>query len=115
MVYFDYEAIGLGTEEWHITQDCLVIGGTMIVHQAYRFALDPSPRTERALASHVGAHVSVRRLWSRSDPRPSTVVGRDENSARTLAALVAAVAGSVGDDKRPWRGCKTCRVAGNPR
>lgn len=27
----------------------------MIVHQAYRFALDPSPRSERALASHVGA------------------------------------------------------------
>jgi putative transposase len=27
----------------------------MIVHQAYRFALDPSPRAARALASHVGA------------------------------------------------------------
>lgn len=27
----------------------------MMVHQAYRFALDPSPRAERALASHVGA------------------------------------------------------------
>lgn len=27
----------------------------MIVHQAYRFALDPSPRAERLLASHVGA------------------------------------------------------------
>jgi putative transposase len=27
----------------------------MIVHQAYRFALDPSPRAERALASHVSA------------------------------------------------------------
>jgi putative transposase len=27
----------------------------MIVHQAYRFALDPSARAERALASHVGA------------------------------------------------------------
>lgn len=27
----------------------------MMVYQAYRFALDPSPRAERALASHVGA------------------------------------------------------------
>ncbi|MCY0879437.1 MAG: IS607 family element RNA-guided endonuclease TnpB [Firmicutes bacterium] len=27
----------------------------MTVHQAFRFALDPSPRVERALASHVGA------------------------------------------------------------
>ncbi len=27
----------------------------MITYQAYRFALDPSPRAERALASHVGA------------------------------------------------------------
>lgn len=27
----------------------------MKVHQAYRFALDPTPRQERALASHVGA------------------------------------------------------------
>ncbi|MCY0879713.1 MAG: helix-turn-helix domain-containing protein [Firmicutes bacterium] len=27
----------------------------MQVHQAFRFALDPSPRVERALASHVGA------------------------------------------------------------
>jgi len=27
----------------------------MIVHQAYRFVLDPSPRAARALASHVGA------------------------------------------------------------
>jgi putative transposase len=27
----------------------------MIVHQAFRFALDPSPRAARALASHVGA------------------------------------------------------------
>ncbi|MFN3486835.1 MAG: helix-turn-helix domain-containing protein, partial [Planctomycetota bacterium] len=27
----------------------------MIVHQAYRFALDPSPRAARVLASHVGA------------------------------------------------------------
>lgn len=27
----------------------------MMVHQAYRFALDPSPRAEGALASHVGA------------------------------------------------------------
>ena len=26
----------------------------MIVHQAYRFALDPTPRQQRALASHVG-------------------------------------------------------------
>ncbi|MER3401865.1 MAG: hypothetical protein C4337_00820, partial [Armatimonadota bacterium] len=27
----------------------------MMVHQAFRFALDPSPRAERMLASHVGA------------------------------------------------------------
>jgi putative transposase len=27
----------------------------MIVHQAYRFALDPTPRQQGALASHVGA------------------------------------------------------------
>jgi putative transposase len=27
----------------------------VIVHQAYRFALDPTPRQQRALASHVGA------------------------------------------------------------
>jgi putative transposase len=27
----------------------------MMVHQAFRFALDSSPRVERALASHVGA------------------------------------------------------------
>ncbi len=27
----------------------------MRVHQAFRFALDPSPRAERAIASHVGA------------------------------------------------------------
>jgi putative transposase len=27
----------------------------MRTHQAFRFALDPSPRVERALASHVGA------------------------------------------------------------
>ena len=26
----------------------------MIVHQAYRFALDPTPRQQDALASHVG-------------------------------------------------------------
>jgi|GEM_PF-5298760 len=27
----------------------------MMVLQAYRFVLDPSPRAERALASHMGA------------------------------------------------------------
>jgi transposase len=28
---------------------------TATVHQAYRFALDPTPRQQRRLASHVGA------------------------------------------------------------
>ena len=33
----------------------MAAGTTMTVHQAYRFALDPTPRQQRALASHAGA------------------------------------------------------------
>jgi len=33
----------------------MATGGTSKVHQAYRFALDPTPAQERALRSHVGA------------------------------------------------------------
>ncbi|PZN01819.1 MAG: hypothetical protein DIU76_11175 [Bacillota bacterium] len=58
----------------------------MKVLQAYRFALDPTPRQQRALASHVGAR---RRLQL-----GALVLDRDENAARNLAALAAAVAGS---------------------
>jgi putative transposase len=61
----------------------------VIVHQAYRFALDPTPRQQRALASHTGAarfaynwglELVKQRLDARTD-------GQDVQVPWTLAAL----------------------------
>jgi putative transposase len=47
----------VAVEEGETTDDLIRDKGPggVIVHQAYRFALDPTPRQQGALASHVGA------------------------------------------------------------
>ncbi len=69
----------------------------MIVHQAFRFALDPSPRAERALASHVGArrfafNWGLALVKERLEARQQ---GEDVDVPWTLPAL-----------RREWNGAK---------
>jgi putative transposase len=62
---------------------------TVTVHQAYRFALDPTPRQQRALASHTGAsrfayNWALGLVKQRMDARAA---GADVQVPWTLAAL----------------------------
>ena len=82
----------------------------VVVTQAFRFALDPTPVQARALGSHCGA-AGFAFNWGLA--RCGLVIDRDLNAAFNLAALVQTV--GAGDDTSSQScGATQNEPAGNP-